>query len=308
MRQPRGPVVGSASLSHGGRKPRTFNLRYSPDHTGVGVRAVQQHGRAGIAGGIDQELLVPGQAIAGRRRVVRAVSLLQPARNLLRVPDLLSHQADHDRVLPRAHAAAVRVVTPALLVRLTTGCPVSVAQELVHVLLLGVQPAQAGAGSGRALILEAEREAGLGGQSVRHVLLSVLHQVLRPCAHPAAAQQDDAFAVVKASPALLEALRAHIGAMELEAQVKEWDTERRQLVFPTPTGRIIRHGHFLETVWQPLVAKSGLPYRKYHSTRHSYATWLLEDGADLRWVQAQMGHASIEQTAGTYGHCQPERP
>ncbi len=39
----------------------------------------------------------------------------------------------------------------------------------------------------------------------------------------------------------------------------------------------------------------------------SYATWLLEDGADLRWVQAQMGHASIEQTAGTYGHCQPER-
>ena len=48
-------------------------------------------------------------------------------------------------------------------------------------------------------------------------------------------------------------------------------------------------------------------YRKYHATRHSYATWLLEDGADLRWVQAQMGHASIEQTAGTYGHCQPER-
>ena len=33
----------------------------------------------------------------------------------------------------------------------------------------------------------------------------------------------------------------------------------------------------------------------------------LEDWADLRWVQEQMGHASIEQTAGTYGHCQPER-
>ncbi len=53
--------------------------------------------------------------------------------------------------------------------------------------------------------------------------------------------------------------------------------------------------------------KAGVPYRKYHATRHSYATWLLEDGADLRWVQAQMGHVSIEQTAGTYGHCQPER-
>ena len=95
--------------------------------------------------------------------------------------------------------------------------------------------------------------------------------------------------------------------MDLEGQVKEWDSEQRQLVFPTPTGRIIRHGHFIETVWQPLLSKAGLPYRKYHATRHSYATWLLEDGADLRWVQAQMGHASIEQTAGTYGHCQPER-
>ena len=48
-------------------------------------------------------------------------------------------------------------------------------------------------------------------------------------------------------------------------------------------------------------------YRRYHSTRHSYATWLLEDGADLRWVQQQLGHASIGQTADTYGHVQPDR-
>ncbi len=112
---------------------------------------------------------------------------------------------------------------------------------------------------------------------------------------------------VKASPALLTALREHITAMELEGQVNGWTPEQRQLVFPTTHGRVIRYSYFLESVWQPLLAKAGLPYRKYHATRHTYATWLLEDGADLRWVQAQMGHASIEQTAGTYGHCQPER-
>jgi integrase len=112
---------------------------------------------------------------------------------------------------------------------------------------------------------------------------------------------------VKASPALVAALRAQVDAVELEGQVKEWTPAQRRLVFPTQNGRIIRHGYFVESVWQPLLSKAGLPYRKYHSTRHSYATWLLEDGADLRWVQAQMGHARIEQTAGTYGHCQPER-
>src|SRR5947207_6497877 len=36
--------------------------------------------------------------------------------------------------------------------------------------------------------------------------------------------------------------------------------------------------------------------------RHSYATWLLEAGADIRWVRDQMGHASIGETEGTYGH------
>ena len=29
--------------------------------------------------------------------------------------------------------------------------------------------------------------------------------------------------------------------------------------------------------------------------------------ADIRWVQRQLGHASIGQTADTYGHVQPER-
>jgi len=48
-------------------------------------------------------------------------------------------------------------------------------------------------------------------------------------------------------------------------------------------------------------------YRRYHSTRHTFATWLLENGTDLRWVQQQLGHATIAQTADTYGHLQPTR-
>ncbi len=33
----------------------------------------------------------------------------------------------------------------------------------------------------------------------------------------------------------------------------------------------------------------------------------LEGGADIWWVQRQLGHASIGQTADTYGHVQPDR-
>jgi integrase len=34
---------------------------------------------------------------------------------------------------------------------------------------------------------------------------------------------------------------------------------------------------------------------------------LLEEGADLRFVKDQMGHSSIEETEGTYGHLELER-
>lgn len=107
---------------------------------------------------------------------------------------------------------------------------------------------------------------------------------------------------VKIPAALLEALRVHRENTALEGSVKGWTPEQRALVFPTPAGRIMRHGHFVESVWQPLLAKAGIPYRKYHATRHSFATWMLDEGADVRWVQAQLGHATIAQTVDTYAH------
>jgi len=70
---------------------------------------------------------------------------------------------------------------------------------------------------------------------------------------------------------------------------------------------LLKYSYFQEHVWRPLLAKAGLPYRKYHARRHSYATWLLSDVTDIRWVQQQLGHASIGQTADTYGHVQPAR-
>lgn len=87
---------------------------------------------------------------------------------------------------------------------------------------------------------------------------------------------------------MLQTLRTHIDAVTLEGQVKQWMPEQRQLVFPNTRGRI-----------------TALP--EVPCTRHTFATWLLSDGAELRWVQGQMGHASIGQTADTYGHVQPDR-
>jgi integrase len=41
--------------------------------------------------------------------------------------------------------------------------------------------------------------------------------------------------------------------------------------------------------------------RDFHSFRHSFARIALEGGAEIVWVQRQLGHSSITLTVDTYG-------
>ena len=40
----------------------------------------------------------------------------------------------------------------------------------------------------------------------------------------------------------------------------------------------------------------------YHSLRHTHATLLIENGADVKDVQTRLGHTNIETTLQTYVH------
>jgi integrase len=91
-------------------------------------------------------------------------------------------------------------------------------------------------------------------------------------------------------------LRAQLEAITLEGQVGEWSVAQRQLVFPNLAGRPQWHSSFLELVWQPLLEKAGLPYRKIHAMRHTFGTWAADAGVPIHQLAAWMGHASIKET------------
>ena len=44
--------------------------------------------------------------------------------------------------------------------------------------------------------------------------------------------------------------------------MQNWTPEQRTLVFPNKAGHVMQYSSFVEDVWQPLLAKAGLPYRK----------------------------------------------
>lgn len=51
-----------------------------------------------------------------------------------------------------------------------------------------------------------------------------------------------------------------------------------------------------------VLQRAGIPYRKLHTTRHTYATRLIRRGARIENVQKLMGHSSIQTTIDEYGH------
>ncbi len=57
-----------------------------------------------------------------------------------------------------------------------------------------------------------------------------------------------------------------------------------------------------QNVWKMLLADAGLPYRRIHDLRHTFATTMLRAKADLHLVSRWLGHKNLGTTFDTYCH------
>lgn len=79
------------------------------------------------------------------------------------------------------------------------------------------------------------------------------------------------------------------------------------LVFKSQRGRPLRYSNFRQRVWTPAVQRAGLAGLEIHELRHTAASLMIDQGADPKLIQTQLGHSSISITYDIYGHLFPDR-
>jgi integrase len=79
------------------------------------------------------------------------------------------------------------------------------------------------------------------------------------------------------------------------------------LVFTAPLGGPLRESKFVPGYFKPAVRAIGLPPTlRFYDLRHTAASLLIREGASVKAVQKQLGHATASITLDTYGHLFPD--
>lgn len=98
---------------------------------------------------------------------------------------------------------------------------------------------------------------------------------------------------------LTAALEAHRRAQTIRAA---WDgAQPPTAVVTTPNGKPITPGA-LSHAFKRAVVRACVPAVHLHSTRHTCATLMLNQGTSLRIIQAVLGHSNYQITAAVYTH------
>ena len=78
------------------------------------------------------------------------------------------------------------------------------------------------------------------------------------------------------------------------------------LVFCRTDGEPINPDIFAQRDWARALRRAELRRIRFHDLRHTYASLLIAQGAHPKYIQAQLGHASIQTTLDRYGHLMPD--
>jgi len=74
------------------------------------------------------------------------------------------------------------------------------------------------------------------------------------------------------------------------------------LIFPNETGNPINHNNLTNRYFYPALEKAGIGKIRFHDLRHTYASLLIEQGENIKYIQTQLGHSTHTITLNVYSH------
>ena len=89
-------------------------------------------------------------------------------------------------------------------------------------------------------------------------------------------------------------------------QLKKWKLacppNDHDLVFPNKSGNPLDHGHVLRNFFWPALDAAELQRIRFHDLRHTYASLLIDQGENIKYIQKQLGHSKPSVTMDIYAH------
>ena len=92
--------------------------------------------------------------------------------------------------------------------------------------------------------------------------------------------------------------------------LKEWRLRcpngELNLVFPNENGNFMDNHNLKKRKFKAVLRRAGVSIIRFHDLRHTFASMLLANDAQPKYVQHQMGHSSIKTTMDIYSHLMQE--
>jgi len=94
--------------------------------------------------------------------------------------------------------------------------------------------------------------------------------------------------------------------MILDEYMEKNDRQPGDLVFQNKGGNPVDPQNMMTREFHPALERAGVKPIRFHDLRHTYAALIIALGENIKFIQRQLGHASLTTTMDTYGHLLPE--
>ncbi|MCD4781731.1 MAG: site-specific integrase [Candidatus Omnitrophica bacterium] len=107
------------------------------------------------------------------------------------------------------------------------------------------------------------------------------------------------------TPKMKEALERHRFSETVRYAQKDHPANEDDLLFTNECGNPTDPNNMIKRGFHPALEAAGLRKIRFHDLRHTFASLLIDQGENLKFIQSQLGHASIQTTIDRYGHLMP---